>query len=256
MDTGSSESGRDGRHWPRRIARFDWEEIRRNLDAVGFSRLPGLLDDTEAANARALFTDDARFRKLVDMDRHGYGSGDYRYLAAPLPRPVEALRRALYPPLAEIANEWSERLGGEAPYPAGLDDWLERCHAAGQTHPTPLLLRYMDGGFNRMHQDRYGDLVFPLQVVCLLSTPRGRHGADERGGFTGGEVLISEHRPRMQARVNAIPLALGEGLVFAASERPVPSARGFARATMRHGVSTVGGAERMTLGIIFHDAAS
>lgn len=239
-----------------RVSGFDWAEVRAALDAVGFARLPRLLEPAETARTRALFDADTRFRKHVEMDRHGYGSGDYRYFAAPLPPLVHDLRHALYPPLAEIANAWSERLGGAARYPDTLDAWTRRCHEAGQPHPTPLLLRYGAGGYNRMHQDRYGELVFPLQVVCLLSAPSTGSPTPPSGGFTGGEVLVAEQRPRMQARVNAITLGIGDGLVFAASERPVPSARGFARAQMRHGVSTVHAGERVALGLIFHDAAS
>lgn len=240
----------------RRIDRYDWAAIAENLDERGSARLPRLVTASEAAALRRLVDAPERFRKHVDMDRHAYGSGSYAYFADPLPELVEALRVALYAPLASIANRWCERLGAEAIHPPTLAGFLAQCHAAGQVLPTPLLLRYGAGGYNRMHQDRYGEIVFPLQVVCLLSRPSPSDALVEGSDFSGGPVLVSEHRPRMQARVDAVSLALGEGMVFAASERPVPSSRGFARATMRHGVATVHAGERVTLGLIFHDAAS
>ncbi len=242
----------------RRVARVDWSRVRADLDASGSARLPRLLTSREAATLRRDFDTPTLFRRSVDMERHAYGAGDYRYYAAPLPPLVEGLRRALYPPLASIARTWATHTGDAQLYPDSLEAYRAQCAAAGQRQPTPLLLRYGEGGYNRMHQDRYGELVFPLQVLCLLSRPSHGPGPalDEGTDFRGGQVLISEHRARMQTRVDAISLDLGDGLVFAASERPVPSKRGHARATMRHGVATVHAGERMTLGIIFHDAES
>ena len=248
MDQAETKTAEASRLVERRVARLDWDQVAGALDEAGHARLPGLVTRREAASLRRDFGRPALFRKHVDMGRHAYGEGDYRYFAAPLPSVVQSLRAALYPPLAAIANDWQERLGEAPGHPATLEAFVAECASAGQPHPTPLLLHYEAGGYNRMHQDRYGEIVFPLQVVCLLSSPR-----DE---FDGGQVLISEQRPRMQTRVDAVDLELGDGLVFAASERPVRSARGFARATMRHGVATVRRGERYTLGLIFHDAAS
>jgi hypothetical protein len=180
------------------------------------------------------------------MDRHRFGEGEYRYFARPLPDLVEALREAFYPPLAEIANAWNEALRVPVRFPPALGDWLERCAAGGQTRPTPLLLCYVAGGYNRLHQDLYGALVFPIQLTCLLSQP----GRD----FEGGEFLLVEQRPRMQLRGEAIALGRGEGILFATRERPVRGARGWHRAQMRHGVSTLHSGQRTTLGVIFHDA--
>ncbi len=252
----SARAAGDAVRVKRRVDRYDWARIRDELDAVGSARLPGLATRREAAALRRDFERPALFRKHVDMARHAYGAGDYRYFAAPLPELVEALRRALYPPLAHIANEWEARLGGSDAYPPTLEAFLDQCAEAGQSKPTPLLLHYGPGGYNRMHQDRYGEIVFPLQVVCLLSAPSPARELASGADFSGGQVLVSEHRPRMQTRVDAVSLELGDGLVFAASERPVPSSRGFARATMRHGVATVHAGERHTLGLIFHDADS
>ncbi len=248
----------DAARLARRIGRFDWARIEADLDAVGFARLSRLVTAREALGLRRLFDHGERFRKTVDMDHHAYGSGDYRYFAAPLPPLVQTLREALYPPLAQVARGWAERLGASSAWPDRLDGYLAECASFGQTEPTPLLLRYGPGGYNRMHQDRYGERMFPFQVVCLLSRRAHAPGGELEPGaeFSGGPVLISEHRPRMQARVDAVDLELGEALVFAASERPVPSKRGWARATMRHGVGTVHAGQRTTLGLIFHDAAS
>ncbi len=194
-----------------------------------------------------LYEDRARFRKRVVMDRHGYGRGEYQYFATPLPDAVAGLRTALYPPLAAIANRWALALGEAARFPDDHAAFLERCHAAGQTKPTPLLLRYGPGDYNRLHQDLYGAHVFPLQVVVLLSAP----GTE----FQGGEFVLTEQRARMQSRVEVVGLAQGDAAVFPVHHRPVAGARGAARAVMRHGVSRVREGARMTLGIIFHDAA-
>ena len=188
----------------------------------------------------------AAFRSRVVMARHAYGEGEYQYFAYPLPPAIQALRQALYPPLAEIANRWMERMGEARRFPDTLDQWLRQCHAAGQTRPTPLLLRYEPGGYNRLHQDLYGEWVFPLQLTILLNRP----GED----FTGGEFVLVEGRPRAQSIPRVVPLAQGQAVIFAVNRRPVAGSRGFFRATMRHGVSRVATGRRYTAGIIFHDA--
>ena len=206
-----------------------------------------LLEPATCRMLAALYDDDGRFRSRVVMQRHGFGRGEYKYLAYPLPEPVAALRAALYPPLAAIANGWRAALGEAARFPATLDGFLAECHAAGQTRPTPLLLRYGAGDYNCLHQDLYGALVFPLQVTVLLSEP----GAD----FTGGEFVLVEQRPRAQSRPVVVTLAQGEAVIFPVHHRPVQGARGPHRVTMRHGVSRVHSGRRHTLGVIFHDAA-
>jgi hypothetical protein len=208
--------------------------------------VPGLLTPDECRQLRALLDDDAQFRTRVDMARHHYGAGSYGYLRYPLPPRVAQLRDALYPPLAAIANRWSESLGQTERFPARLETFLARCHAAGQPRPTPLLLRYGPDGHNRMHQDLYGDIAFPLQVVVLLSEP-GRE-------FEGGEFLVSEQRPRGQARIEIVRFAQGEGIAFANAWRPVRGARGAVRAAARHGLARLTRGERFALGLIFHDA--
>jgi hypothetical protein len=195
----------------------------------------------------ALYDQDAHFRKRIVMEQHAYGNGEYKYFCAPLPEPVAALRAALYPPLAVVANAWRRMFGADEIFPGTLEEWLARCHEAGQTRPTPLLLRYGPGGFNCLHQDLYGDLVFPLQVAVLLNEP----GAD----FTGGEFIMVEQRPRAQSRPIVVPLRLGEAVVFPVHHRPGLGARGPYRLTMRHGVSRIHSGRRHTLGLIFHDAA-
>jgi hypothetical protein len=224
----------------------DWERVARELDTNGFAHLPGLLRSAECTALTSLFDRTDLFRTTIDMHGHAYGEGRYGYFAYPLPPAITALREALYEPLSRIANEWNERLAIDDVYPASLEAFLARCRDAGQLRPTPLLLHYEAGGYNRMHQDLYGDVAFPLQVACVLSSP------DE--DFEGGEFLVSESRPRMQTRTTAIRLERGDGIVFANSVRPVASARGFARAAMRHGLSTVRAGERYALGLIFHDA--
>jgi hypothetical protein len=196
---------------------------------------------------RRHYADDEKFRATVDMGRLRYGSGQYRYFAAPNPEPIDHLKRALYPRLLTIARDWWAKLGREAPWPDSLDAWLAECHAAGQLKPTALMLRYHAGDWNALHRDLYGELVFPLQVVINLSAP----GTD----YTGGEFLLVEQRYRAQSRGTATQLPHGHGYVFTTRERPVPSARGFSAASVRHGVSTVRSGERYTLGLIFHDAA-
>jgi hypothetical protein len=225
---------------------IDWTAASNELDAHGCALLPALLSAKECVSLIAAWDQRERFRSEVVMARHGFGRGAYRYFDHPLPDRVAGLRAALYPPLAVIANIWSEALGAEARYPADHDSFLARCRATGQTRPTPLLLRYEAGDWNALHQDVYGDHVFPLQVAVLLSEP----DAD----FTGGEFVLAEQRPRMQSRPEVVPLRRGDAVVFPVRERPVRGSRGWHRRTMRHGVSRVRSGLRFTLGIIFHDA--
>ncbi|MEQ9643611.1 MAG: 2OG-Fe(II) oxygenase [Alphaproteobacteria bacterium] len=221
-------------------------DIQAALDADGFARLPGLLHGADCDGLIARYDDDGAFRKIIDMARYRYGQGQYRYFAYPLPDVVRALRETLYPPLAAIANRFAERLREDRRFPATHAAFLDQCHAAGQVRPTPLLLRYGPGDYNCLHRDLYGDIHFPLQVVVGLSKPED---------YEGGEFLLVENRARQQSRGHALRLDRGEGLVFPVMNRPVTSKRGFSRAGMRHGVSTVTAGERVTLGIIFHDAA-
>ena len=231
----------------RRVAGLDRATLERGLDAWGHALVPALLGPRECAALAALYRDERRFRSRVVMERHGYGRGEYRYFAAPLPAPVEALRGAFYPLLVPIANRWQAALGRPAGFPARHADFLARCHAAGQTRPTPLLLQYGVGDYNCLHQDLYGEHVFPLQVTLLLSRP----GVD----FEGGEFALTEQRPRRQSRVEVVPLRQGDAVVFAVRERPVAGARGTTRVQLRHGVSRLRAGHRHTLGLIFHDAA-
>ena len=218
-----------------------------SLDARGWAILPGLIAPAQCVMVSALDADDGAFRSRIDMARHGYGRGRYGYFGYPLPGVVADLRRTLYPMLVPIANHWAARLGQPYRYPQEHADYLAACHAAGQTRPTPLLLRYGAGDHNCLHRDLYGALAFPLQVAVLLSRP----GID----FAGGDFVLTEQRPRMQSRVEVVPLAQGDAVVFAGNHRPVRGARGDYRVTMRHGVGTVRSGTRHTLGIIFHDAA-
>jgi hypothetical protein len=230
----------------RRIDGLDWPAIGAALDADGFARTPPLLTPAECVGMAALFRDDRRFRSRVSMERYRFGVGDYAYFAHPLPPLVDGLRQHLYRRVAPLANHWADLLGEAGRYPPELADFLARCHAAGQVEPTPLLLRYGPGGYNCLHQDLYGPLVFPLQVTCFLSRP----GVD----FEGGAFLLVEQRPRQQSRGEAIDPGQGELVIFPSALRPVPGRRGFLRARLRHGVSRVLSGERTTLGIIFHDA--
>ena len=227
-------------------ARHDWTAIETALDREGWAVLPRLLSASACATLAASYDEDDAFRSTVTMARHGFGRGEYRYFAYPLPPIVSALRTALYPPLAQIANRWHERMGLDRRFPAAHGDFLAECHAGGQARPTPLLLRYGPGDYNCLHQDLYGEHVFPLQVAVLLSAP----GAD----FDGGELVLTEQRPRMQSRAAVVPLRQGDAVVFAVHQRPVRGSRGNYRVTMRHGVSTIRHGRRHTLGIIFHDA--
>ena len=229
------------------FAGMNWQAAAGALDAQGWAVLPNLLGPAECGAAAELWGDEARFRSRVVMARHGFGQGEYRYFAYPLPEPVAKLRAALYPPLAEVANGWQAALGRAERFPTAHEDYLERCRAVGQARPTPLLLRYGPGDYNCLHQDLYGAEAFPLQVAILLSRP----GED----FAGGEFLLAEQRPRRQTRATVVPLEQGDAVVFAVSERPVEGSRGCYRTRMKHGVSTIRSGERFTLGVIFHDAA-
>ena len=229
-----------------RVAMLDWTRIADDLAAHGYATTGALLTGDECAAISARYGDDAIFRSRVIMARHGFGRGEYKYFAYPLPDTVAALRASLYPPLAQVANRWNEQMGLDQRFPADHAAYLKRCHAAGQARPTPLLLQYGAGDYNCLHQDVYGDLVFPLQVAFLLSRP----GTD----FSGGEFVLTEQRPRMQSRAEVVPLAQGEGVVFPVHHRPVQGTRGIYRVNMRHGVSRLRDGKRHTLGIIFHDA--
>jgi len=229
-----------------RIDALDWPALLRDLDRDGWAQGAGLLGAEDCRAAAALFDAEAGFRSRVVMQRHGYGQGEYRYFAYPLPSLVAGLRAALYPRLVGLANDWQRRMGRAADFPATHEAFLARCHAAGQGRPTPLILRYGPGDYNRLHQDLYGAHVFPVQAVVLLSEP----GRD----FDGGELVFTEQRPRMQSRAMVAPLRQGDVVLFAVNERPMAGARGSYRVTMRHGVSAVRAGERTTLGVIFHDA--
>jgi uncharacterized protein len=227
-----------------RIAALDWPSLLERLDDQGFVQTPSVLTAAERRGLRDSF-DGGRFRATIDMRRHRFGEGTYRYFDTPLPDLIDAGRHALYPPLAELANRWAEQLGEPDDYPADLDSFLERCHRAGQERPTPLILRYTTGGHNALHQDIYGEVAFPLQAVTLLSS---------LGDFAGGQFVLVEGRPRQQSRAHVIDLDPGAVLIFPTRQRPVRGTRGHYRAAMRHGVATVLAGERTTLGLIFHDA--
>ncbi|MBV9350662.1 MAG: 2OG-Fe(II) oxygenase [Mycobacterium sp.] len=225
----------------------DWEAITAAVNGYGGALLPRLVTAAEAARLRNLYTSDELFRATVDMERHRYGAGQYRYLHAPYPEPIEDLKQALYPRLLPIARDWWAKLGRADPWPNSLDEWLDICHAAGQTKPTALLLKYGPSDWNALHRDLYGELVFPLQVVINLSDPNT--------DYTGGEFLLLEQRPRAQSRGTAMQLPQGHGYLFTTRERPVRSSRGWSAAQIRHGLSVVRSGERYALGLIFHDAA-
>jgi uncharacterized protein len=229
-----------------RVSALDWPGLAAGLDEHGCATTGQLLAPGECRAVTDFYDEDEPFRSRVVMARHGFGRGEYKYFAYPLPGIVAALRAALYPHLAEIANRWNEALGLQVRYPPEHAAFVERCHAAGQTKPTPLLLQYGAGDYNCLHQDLYGEHVFPLQVAFLLSRP----GDD----FTGGEFVLTEQRPRMQSRAEVVPLAQGEGVIFPVHHRPVRGTRGVYRVNMRHGVSRLRSGRRHTLGIIFHDA--
>nr|WP_055506870.1 2OG-Fe(II) oxygenase [Nonomuraea pusilla] len=228
------------------VAEADWTTLARDMDALGCALTPQVLTPEECAGVSGLYDEAGLFRSTIDMERYRFGRGQYRYFGRPFPPLVEELRAAFYPRLLPIAREWAARLGRPAPWPDDLDEWLDRCHRAGQTRPTPILLRYREGDWNALHQDLYGDLVFPLQVVIGLDRP----GED----YTGGEFLLVEQRARAQSRGTATPLPQGRGLVFTTRERPVRSVRGWSASPVRHGVSVVRSGLRHTLGLVFHDA--
>jgi uncharacterized protein len=229
-----------------RVDALDWAQATAELDAQGCAVLRGLLTPDECAALAAMYPDDGHFRSRVVMDRHGFGRGEYKYFSYPLPDLIAELRPVLYARLAGIANRWNEAMGIDIRYPASHAAFLKRCHDAGQTRPTPLLLQYEAGDFNCLHQDLYGEHVFPLQVAILLSEP----GRD----FAGGEFVLTEQRPRMQSRAEVVPLMQGDAVAFAVHHRPVQGTRGTYRVNLRHGVSRVRSGHRHTVGVIFHDA--
>ncbi len=229
-----------------RLAAQDWNGVATAVDAQGWALLPKLIDASAAARLSGLY-DKEIFRSHVIMARHGFGRGEYKYFSYPLPDPIAALRPALYAHLAPIANRWAQMRDEETRYPVDHQDFLDRCHQAGQARPTPLLLKYGAGDYNCLHQDLYGAHVFPLQVAILLSRP----GED----FRGGEFVMTEQRPRMQSRASVVPLTQGDGVVFAVHRRPVKGSRGTYTVNHRHGVSALASGARFTLGVIFHDAA-
>jgi uncharacterized protein len=229
-----------------RVGAYDWQALTGELDNDGCAVLPKLLSREECCAIAALYADESRFRSHVHMARHGFGKGEYRYFKYPLPDLLGGLRTALYPRLAGVANEWNGRMGVDGRFPDDHASFLKRCHDAGQTRPTPLLLQYVPGDFNCLHQDLYGDLAFPIQVAILLSEP----GMD----FTGGEFVLTEQRPRMQSRAEVVPLGQGDAVAFAVHNRPVRGSKGNYRVNLRHGVSRIRSGMRHTVGIIFHDA--
>jgi hypothetical protein len=230
-----------------RVEAYDWAGISAHLDAHGWAMLTKLLAVEECAAIAGLYADESRFRSRIVMARHGFGRGEYKYFAYPLPETVADLRTALYPRLVPIANRWNESMGVDVRFPDEHARFIERCHKAGQTRPTPLLLQYTEGDFNALHQDVYGEHVFPLQAAILLSEPEQ--------DFTGGEFVVTEQRPRMQSRAEVVPLRRGDAVVWAVRNRPVQGTRGTYRVNMRHGVSRLRSGHRHTVGVIFHDAA-
>ena len=229
-----------------RVDAVDWASGSTHLDAYGWTMLRELLTAAECESIAVLYEDDRRFRSHVVMARHGFGRGEYKYFAYPLPDVIADLRRAIYPNLAPIANRWNESMGIDVRYPNAHADFIARCHKAGQTRPTPLLLQYAAGDYNALHQDLYGEHVFPLQLTILLSEPEQ--------DFTGGEFVLTEQRPRMQSRAEVVPLCRGDAVVFAVHHRPVQGTRGTYRVNLRHGVSRLRSGHRHTVGVIFHDA--
>ena len=229
-----------------RVDAIDWARARDDLDAQGCTVLSKLLTPDQCRELAALYPDDTCFRSRIVMGRHGFGRGEYKYLRYPLPDLIAQLRPLLYGRLYQVADRWNEAMGIDIRYPAAHQDFLDRCHAAGQTRPTPLLLQYGAGDYNCLHQDLYGEHVFPLQVAILLSEP----GRD----FTGGEFVLTEQRPRMQSRPEVVPLAQGDAVAFAVHHRPVQGTRGYYRVNLRHGVSRIRSGHRHTVGVIFHDA--
>jgi uncharacterized protein len=229
-----------------KIEKIDWDGVSQDLDEQGSAIIDQLLSADECRAIASLYPEDDVFRSKVVMGRHGFGRGEYKYFSYPLPDLIASLRTAVYPRLVPIANRWNTAMGIDVRYPEKHADFIERCHQAGQVRPTPLLLQYGAGDYNCLHQDLYGDHVFPLQLAILLSEP----GKD----FTGGEFVMTEQRPRMQSRPMVVPLRQGDGVVFAVHNRPVQGTRGFYRVNLRHGVSRIRSGHRHTVGIIFHDA--
>jgi hypothetical protein len=246
MSTAIDERGVSAVDIASRVDAYDWSSIPDHLDAYGWAMFGSLLTASECDAIANLYPDDRHFRSHIVMARHGFGRGEYKYFAYPLPQKVADLRTALYPRLVPIANRWNASMGIDVRYPDAHADFLTRCHQAGQARPTPLLLQYGEGDFNALHQDVYGEHVFPLQVAILLSEP----GTD----FTGGEFVLIEQRPRMQSRAEVVPLHQGDAVVWAVRNRPVRGTRGSYRVNMRHGVSRLRSGHRHTLGVIFHDA--
>ncbi|MFG1682413.1 2OG-Fe(II) oxygenase [Nonomuraea sp. NPDC049269] len=229
------------------IMQADWTALAEEVNAYGCALTPPVLSPADCKEIAALYGEAGRFRSTIDMERYRFGRGQYRYFREPFPPLVAELRAAFYPHLLPIARDWAARLGQPAPWPDSFDEWLDMCHEAGQTKPTPILLRYQEGDWNALHRDLYGDLVFPLQVVIGLDQP----GED----YTGGEFLLVEQRPRAQSRGTVTLLPQGRGLIFTTRDRPVKSSRGWSASPVRHGVSTVRSGLRHTLGLVFHDAA-
>ena len=246
MKTSASRSPRIESDIGARVAAVDWPQAVGDLDTQGCAVLKGLLAEDECRALAALYGEDKNFRSRIVMGRHGFGRGEYKYFAYPLPQPIAELRPALYARLQPIANSWNEAMGIDIRYPRSHEAFLARCHEAGQLRPTPLLLQYGEGDYNCLHQDLYGEHVFPLQVAILLSEP----GRD----FEGGEFVLTEQRPRMQSRAEVVPLHQGDGVTFAVHVRPVQGTRGPYRVNMRHGVSRIRSGHRHTVGVIFHDA--
>jgi uncharacterized protein len=234
-------------NWQKRVDAGDWDAITAEVNDFGGALLPQLLTKAEAEKIRGLYPDDNLFRATIDMRRYRFGEGEYRYFQQPYPEPIQALKDALYPRLLPIAQDWWTKLGRTTPWPDTLDDWLDMCHDAGQKKSMAILLKYGKGGWNALHRDLYGELIFPLQVVINLSEP----GVDH----TGGEFLLVEQRPRAQSKGSATLLPFCHGFVFTTRERPVRSTRGWSASPVRHGVSAVRSGERLTLGLVFHDAA-
>ena len=229
-----------------RVAAVPWNLVARDLDAEGHAVIKGLLSSSECDDVRSLYQNEKIFRSHIVMERHGFGRGEYRYFSYPLPELIATMRTSLYPRLVEVANRWNEAMGINVRYPATHAEYIQRCHRAGQDKPTPLILKYGAGDYNCLHQDLYGEHVFPLQIAVLLSEP-------DRD-FTGGEFVMTEQRPRMQSRPLVVPLRKGDGVVFAVHHRPVQGRKSVYRVNLRHGVSRLRSGHRYTLGIIFHDA--
>ena len=229
-----------------KYGRVDWQKLGKDLDQHGYGLIENLLTGVQCTSLIDDFEKEALYRRHIVMQQHGYGQGEYKYFAYPLPDPVARLREAFYPPLAQIANNWADRLSSTERYPEKLGDYTARCHDAGQLRPTPLILKYTAGDYNRLHQDLYGEHLFPLQMAILLSDPVT--------DFSGGEFILTEQRARQQSRARVVPLKKGDAVIFAVNQRPIQGKTGSVRVTMRHGVSDVRNGQRYTLGIIFHDA--